>query len=163
MAVWLGCHTEPDNSFSMPSPTNGQSPAPEEDTTLADPNNPFTPTDTSAQGLWKMKSARVNGTGFPPSLANSTTLKLDGVNYEVESGGNPDKGTCVQDRTTTPHRMTISSVEGTNAGKTILAIFEMPNEKTLRVCYDLKGADFPTDFESTSDNGYFTAVYTREP
>lgn len=163
MAVWLGCHTEPDNSFSMPSPTNGQSASPEEDTTLADPNNPFTPTANSTHGLWKMKSGRINGTGFPPSLANTTTLKLDGENYDVQSGGNPDKGTCVQDLTTTPFRMTILSVEGTNAGKTILAIFEMPNAMTLKVCYDLTGANFPTDFESTSENGYFSAVYSRQP
>jgi len=66
----------------MPSPTNGQLAPPEEDTTLADPNNPFTPTATSTQGLWKMKSGRINGTGFPPSLANTTTLKLDGENFK---------------------------------------------------------------------------------
>ena len=109
-----------------------------------------------------MKSGKINGTEFPASMVNSTSLKLDADKYDVESAGNPDKGTCVQDLTTTPYRMTISSVEGTNAGKTILAIFEMPNERTLRVCYDLEGAGFPPDFESTSENGYFSAVYSRQ-
>ena len=162
IAACLGCHTEPDNSFSMPSPSNGQPPVQEEDTTLADPNNPFTPTATSTDGLWKMKSGKINGTEFPASMVNATTLKLDADKYDVESAGNPDKGTCVQDLTTTPYRMTISSVEGANAGKTMLAIFEMPNERTLRICYDLEGAGFPPDFESTSENGYFSAVYSRQ-
>lgn len=158
----LGCNSEPDTSFSIPSPTNGQAP-PEEEILVADRNNPFTPTSSSIQGLWKMKSGRVNGTKFPPSLVNTTTLRLDGENYEVESGGKPDKGTCIQDLTTSPYRMKISSVEGANAGKTILAIFEMPNEATLRVCYDLTGSDFPTAYESTSENGYFAVVYSRQP
>ncbi len=110
-----------------------------------------------------MKSGKINGTNFPASLVNTTTLRLDGENYEVESGGNPDKGTCVQDLTTSPCRMTIKSVEGANAGKTILAIFEMPNEATLRVCYDLTGADYPATFDSNPENGYFSVKYSRQP
>jgi len=162
-ALCVGCSTQPDNVLSIPSPANGQPPPPEVVAADTEANGTFIATSSSTQGLWKMKSGIINGTGFPSSLANSTTLLLRGENYEVVSGGVDDKGTCVQDLSATPFRMTIQGVEGSNAGKTILAIFEMPSESTLRVCYDLAGADFPSAFESTAENGYFYTVYTRQP
>ena len=162
--ICLGCDKGPDNVFSIPSPTNGQAPpAATEEVIVTDPNNPFVPTVESTQGHWQMTAGTINGGGFPASMVNTTTLQLNGENYEVMSGGNPDKGTCVLDLATTPFKMTINGVEGANEGKKILAIFEMPNEKTLKVCYDLTGTDFPKDFESNKENGYFSTVYTRKP
>lgn len=165
-SVISGCNSEPDNAFAIKVTPNAQTPPPEPETNegeMPDPNNPFTPTSTSMQGLWKMKTGLINGTGFPASMVNSTTLRIDGENYEVDAGGNPDKGTVSVDMASSPYKMTIKSVEGANAGKTMLAIFEMPNANTLRICYDATGTDFPKDYESTSENGFFSAVYKLQP
>jgi len=104
-ALCVGCSTQPDNVLSIPSPANEQAPPPEVVAADTEANGTFIATSLSTQGLWKMKSGIINGTGFPSSLANST----------------------------------------------------------LRVCYDLAGADFPSAFESTAENGYFYTVYTRQP
>lgn len=161
-----GCNTEADNSFAIKVTPNTQAPAPaaeSNDSDSPDPNNPYTPTVASVQGLWKMKSGVVNGTGLPASMINASTLLIKDETYDVNAGGNSDKGTVEPDMATTPYRMTIKSVEGTNAGNTLLAIFDMPNESTLRVCYDMTGTDFPKDYESTSENGFFSTVYKRQP
>src|SRR5436853_188117 len=72
--------------------------------------------------------------------------KIPDTNYEVIVAGEStvkDTGTCTLDTSVTPHRITIKSTEGTNKGKTILAIAEMPDANSMRVCYDLGGKEFP--------------------
>lgn len=159
----LGCGPKSDNNaFEIPSPTNGQQPA--EEAFKPDlSGEPVIPTAEILAGMWQLKAAKINGTNFPATLINTTTLQLDGEAYEVMSGGNSDKGTCVLDTTSTPYKMTISGTEGANEGKTLLAIVEMPNESTLHICYDLAGEAFPENYDSTTDNAYFSAWYVRKP
>jgi uncharacterized protein (TIGR03067 family) len=161
-----GCNTEPDNGIATKATPNSQTPPSEPETKqgeMSAPNVPFTPASTSMQGRWKMKSGLFNGTDLPASMVDSTYLRIDGENYDVDVDGNPDKGTLTSDMTASPYKMTIKGVEGANAGKTLLAIFEMPNANTLRICYDLTGTDFPKGYESTSENGFFSAVYELQP
>lgn len=113
------------------------------------------------EGMWKAAAATVAGNAFPSAVTDTISLQLAAANYEVSVGGKLDKGTCTLDRSVTPWRMTIKGTEGPNAGKTMLAIFELPKEEELRICYDLKGTAFPTAFESTRENGWFLAVYKR--
>lgn len=101
------------------------------------------------------------GTPFPPEVTNAITLTVKGETYEVSVGGEIDKGTCKVDTSTTPPRMTITSTEGPNADKTMLAIFDYPADDQMRVCYNLKGTDFPTTFESTLENAQFLATYKK--
>jgi len=161
-----GCNTEPDNAFAIKVTPDAPTPPPVPETNegeLPDPSNPFTPISTSTQGSWKLKSGQSNGADLPAFMLEKSFLRIDGENYDVELGGNPDKGTVSQDMTTSPFRMTIKGVEGTNEGKTMLAIFDMPNESTLQICYDITGTDFPKDYQSTSENGFFSFVYKRQP
>ncbi len=90
-------------------------------------------------------------------------MKLNGTGYESTFGSNVDRGTCSVDLLASPPRMTITISEGENAGKSWLAIFDMPNESTLRICYDPAAAKFPDSFDSTADNNYFSATYIRQP
>lgn len=113
------------------------------------------------EGSWKAVAATVAGNAFPSAVTDTISLQLAAANYEVNVGGKLDKGTCALDRSVTPWRMTIKGTEGPNAGKTMLAIFEIPKDDELRICYDLKGTAFPTAFESTRENGWFLAVYQR--
>jgi uncharacterized protein (TIGR03067 family) len=116
-------------------------------------------------GVWKPVSGSVGGNAMPEEVLKSITLKIDGNNYEVtiagETKGN-DKGTCTLDTSVTPHRITIKSTEGPNKGKTILAIAEMPDANSMKVCYDLSGKEFPKKFESPADTMLFLVTYQRE-
>ncbi len=166
LLLFSGCNTEPDQAIATKVTPNIQTPPPEPENKQGEmpaAKIPFTPTSASVQGRWKMKSGLFNGTDLPASMVDSTYLRIDGENYDVDVGGNPDKGTLTSDMTTSPYKMTIKGVEGANAGKTLLAIFEMPNANTLRICYDLTGIDFPKDYESTTENGFFSAVYELQP
>ena len=166
LSIFSGCNTESDQAIATKVTPNSQTPPAEPETKQGEmpaANIPFTPTSASMQGRWKMKSGSFNGTDLPASMVDSTFLRIDGENYDVDVGGNPDKGTLTSDMTASPYKMTIQGVEGANAGKTMLAIFEMPNSNTLRICYDLTGTDFPKDYESTSENGFFSAVYELQP
>ena len=60
-------------------------------------------------------------------------------------------------------RMTIKSEEGPNKGKTFLAIYEMKDEVSMRVCYDLSGKEFPTEFKATPGTKLYLAGYRRQP
>ena|SRR5580765_6303608 len=118
----------------------------------------------SRDGVWKPIAAVLGGARLPDEAVKAITLKISGEKYDVtvEGVNHTDKGTCTVDTTTTPHRMTIKSEEGANKGKTFLAIYEMKDEVSLRVCYDLSGQDFPTEFKAPTGTKLYLAEYQRQ-
>jgi uncharacterized protein (TIGR03067 family) len=114
-------------------------------------------------GVWKPIAAVMGGVRLPQPALQAITLKISGANYEVTVEGEkePDKGTCTYDETTTPKRMTIKSTEGPNKGKTFLAIYEMKDAGSLRVCYDLSGTDFPKEFKAPKGTQLYLVGYRR--
>lgn len=116
----------------------------------------------STDGVWKVKSALIAGQPFPPQVTETFTLTMTGDEYLVMVGDKPDKGSCSVNREVTPIQMTIKGTEGPNAGNTLLAICEFPDESTMRVCYDLTGKAFPESFESTAENKQYLVVYVRK-
>lgn len=123
------------------------------------------PDSKRVQGVWKPSEATMGGVALPPPVLKSITLKIDGDNYEVTVAGEPqpDKGTVTLDDTATPKRMSIKSVSGPNKGKTFPAIYELKDDGTMRVCYDLSGAKHPAEFKSLPDTLLFYAAYKKEP
>ncbi len=121
-----------------------------------------TETAVSSEGSWAATSATLAGTAFPEAVTKSITLKISGEQYEVLVGGQSDKGTCTVDRDGIPNKMTITGAEGPNAGKTLLALCDFPDQDHMRVCYDMKGTTFPETFESTPENGCFLVIYERQ-
>jgi uncharacterized protein (TIGR03067 family) len=115
------------------------------------------------QGVWKPIAAVLGGIQLPPAELNAITLKMAGDNYEVTVAGEnvTDKGTCTLDPTTNPKRMTIKGTDGPNRGKTILAIYEMKDAGSLRVCYDLSGTDFPKEFKAPKGTQFYLVGYRR--
>ncbi len=116
------------------------------------------------QGVWKPIAAIIGGAYLPPPALKATTLSIKGMNYEVtvEGEDHSDKGTFTLDTTTTPKRMTIKSTAGPNKGKTILAIYEMKNEVSMRVCYDLSGKEFPKEFKAPRGTPLYLAGYRKQ-
>ncbi|MGV3531173.1 MAG: TIGR03067 domain-containing protein [Chthoniobacteraceae bacterium] len=118
----------------------------------------------NTNGTWKPIAAVMGGVRLPKEALDAITLRVDGENYEVTVAGEPepDKGTCVVDTSKRPWRMTITGKEGPNKGKTILAIFEMKDEVSMRVCYDLSGKEFPTEFKAKKGTQLYLAGYRRQ-
>jgi uncharacterized protein (TIGR03067 family) len=142
----------------VPEPAGTETePAPPVTAAPADP-----PAAAARDGQWKASSALLAGAPFPPEVTSTISLRIAGDQYEVLVGNNPDKGRCTVDESQTPHQMTIIGNEGPNAGKTILAICELPGPDEFRVCYDLSGSGFPGSFESTAENKYFLVTYIRD-
>jgi uncharacterized protein (TIGR03067 family) len=116
------------------------------------------------EGVWKPIAAAMGGVRVPGPALTAITLKISGENYEVTVAGEkePDKGVCTLDESTTPKRMTIKSMEGPNRGKTFLAIYEMKDAGSLRVCYDLSGTAFPKEFKAPKDTQLYLVGYRRQ-
>lgn len=116
------------------------------------------------QGVWKPIAAILGGVFLPPPTLKGTTLSIDGMSYEVtvEGEDHADRGTFTLDTTTTPKRMTIKGTDGPNKGKTILAIYEMKNEVSMRVCYDLSGKEFPKAFKAPKGMPRYLAGYRKQ-
>lgn len=123
------------------------------------------PAAQKLDGIWKPIGAVLGGGRLPKEALDAITLKMNGNNYEVAVQGEkePDQGTSTLDVTTTPKRMTIISTNGPNRGKTFLAIYEMKDDRSLRVCYDLSGTAFPKDFKAPKGTELYLVGYRRQP
>jgi uncharacterized protein (TIGR03067 family) len=115
-------------------------------------------------GTWKPQQAELAGQPLPPPVLKAITLTINGTNYEVvvvtEKGPSPDRGTLVFDPAANPKGMTITGVEGPNAGKTFPAIYELDGD-TLRICYDLSGQQRPAEFKSPPATKLYLVTYQR--
>ena len=123
---------------------------------------PLLGTRTTA-GTWKPIAAVLGGVRLQKAQLDAITLQITGTNYEVTvTGEAPDRGTTVFDTTTNPKRMTIVSTNGPNRGKKFLAIYEMKDQNSLRVCYDLSGSDFPKEFAAAKGSKLYLVGYRRQ-
>ena len=115
-------------------------------------------------GSWKLTQAELAGQPLPPAVLKSVSFKMDGANYEVivqtEKGPSPDKGTIKLDPTTSPKGLTVTGVEGPNAGKAFPAIYELSGD-TLRICYDLSGTKRPAEFKTAPATKLYLVTYQR--
>lgn len=120
------------------------------------------PDDRQAlQGDWIPVKAELGGQPMPEAVLKTISLKLIKNEYEVLVAGKPDKGTWTIDPAAKPKSMKIIGVKGPNKGKTFPAIYELADD-TLRVCYDLSGAKFPTEFKTKADTKLYLVTYKRK-
>lgn len=116
------------------------------------------------EGVWKPIAAVLGGARLPKESLDAITLRINGTNYEVTVNGEkePDRGFSTLDTNASPKRMTITSTNGPNRGKTFLAIYEMKDKRSLRVCYDLSGAAFPKEFKAPKGTPLYLVGYRRQ-
>ncbi len=131
--------------------------------TMCAADKPTNANPTAHEGTWKPIAAVLGGMRLPDESLKAITLKITGDKYEVTVEGEPhsDRGTCILDTKATPKRMTIKSTEGPNKGRTILAIYEMKDAGSLRVCYDMSGTEFPKEFKAPKGTPFYLAGYRR--
>ena len=112
------------------------------------------------QGDWIPVKAELGGQPLPDEVLKTISLKLENGKYEVLVGAQPDKGTYTMDSTTKPKSITVTGTEGPNKGKTYPAIYELKAD-TLTICYDLSGAQRPTEFKSSAGTKLYLVTYNR--
>jgi uncharacterized protein (TIGR03067 family) len=119
------------------------------------------PAKDSLNGAWTLASGVMAGEKMSDEVRKSVHLMLRNGKYAAKVGEDTDQGTYTVDKSKTPATMTLVGTNGPNKGKTMLAIFELDNG-TLKVCYDMSGKAFPSDFESKKDTKSFLATYERQ-
>ena len=111
------------------------------------------------QGTWVVST--INGQA-PPEGTPEMTLTFAGEKYSSSTGATVDeRGTFVVDGSKKPMTLDLVIVEGTDAGKTQLGIFEIA-DGTLRMNLDTPGAgQRPADF--TIKNTGVMVVAKKKP
>jgi uncharacterized protein (TIGR03067 family) len=112
----------------------------------------------SLAGQWAPQSAELGGQAFPVANFAGATLRLTADTYEFAG----DKGSFALVSTSAPAKMDIRGREGPNAGRTILAIYELAGDQ-LTICYQLGPGARPTDFNSASGPQVLLVHYKRVP
>ena len=112
------------------------------------------------EGEWTMSAAELGGKPFPDEIAKTIKLVLKGDTYRATVGEQVDKGTVKLDASKKPKAIDITGTEGPNQGKTFPAIYELSKD-TLKVCYNLGGAERPTEFKSKDGTQIFLVTYKR--
>jgi uncharacterized protein (TIGR03067 family) len=87
---------------------------------------------------------------------------LDGHDYSIVDRSNTvvDRGEYLVNEAASPGTMDIVGRDGPNAGRRMLAIFELNGDR-LTVCYDLGVAARPTDMEPREDQLLLSITYER--
>lgn len=113
------------------------------------------------RGDWIPVKAELGGTPMPDAVLKTISMKLGDGTYDVSVAGAPDKGTYEIDPAAKPKGMVIKGTEGPNKGRVIPAIYELDG-KSLRICYDLSGAERPKEFKSVAGTKLYLVTYQRK-
>jgi len=113
------------------------------------------------KGTWIPTEGMAAGQKFPDNFLTTTKLMLSDGRYTVVVGEEKEDGTCKMDFSKKPATCDIVAESGANKGKSIPAIIEVSGD-TMKVCYNMNGADRPKDFTSTAENKFVMMSYKRE-
>jgi len=120
----------------------------------------FAPLESLA-GTWEMIHAEFAGEKAPEFVVLKTEVAFTAVDYVVRfAGETADRGTYTLDLACTPHALTLTGVEGPNAGRTIPCLFQLAGDR-LRVCYGLDGV-VPAVFTTAAGTQRYLATYRRK-
>lgn len=112
-------------------------------------------------GTWEMIRAELGGENSLELLPLRVELELTADNYIVRFGETvADLGTYEHDSSSPPARLTITGVDGPNAGRTIPCIYQLVGDR-LRVCYGMDG-HLPAAFASPPGCPHYLATYRRK-
>jgi uncharacterized protein (TIGR03067 family) len=109
------------------------------------------------EGNWLIIEAEIGGKKIPDEGFRGRRLSLKDGKYSSEN----DLGEYKIDPKAKIRSIDITFTEGSNKGKTILAIYELQND-SLRICYDLDGKSRPKEFMTKSGTKQFMVTYRRE-
>jgi uncharacterized protein (TIGR03067 family) len=113
-------------------------------------------------GAWVPIAASVSGTELVVAELRVKYLVLDGHDYTIIDRSNQivDRGEYLVNDSATPWTIDIVGRDGPNAGRSMLAIFELRGDR-LTVCYDLDSGNRPANMESQEDQLLLSITYER--
>jgi uncharacterized protein (TIGR03067 family) len=114
------------------------------------------------EGAWVPVAANVAGRELVVNDLRVKYLVLDAGGYSIVDRTNQivDSGEYLVDDAASPQTMDIVGREGPNAGRTMLAIYQLDADR-LTVCYDLDGKERPRDMQPREDKLLLSITYTR--
>lgn len=114
------------------------------------------------EGAWVPIAASVSGQELGVAELRVKYLVLDGHDYSIIDRSNQivDRGEYLVNDRATPWTIDIVGRDGPNAGRSMLAIFELRGDR-LTVCYDLDSRNRPADMESQEDQLLLSITYER--
>jgi uncharacterized protein (TIGR03067 family) len=118
--------------------------------------------NSGLDGTWVPVAADVSGQALAVEELRVSRFVLNHGGYQII-----DKEDCVVDRgdyrvddSVQPRTMDIVGVSGPNAGRVMLAIYELLGDR-LKVCYDLETATRPDDMEAEGEELLLSITYAR--
>jgi len=116
------------------------------------------------EGAWVPVAVNVSGQPLVVDDLRVARLVLDHGGYRIfdQSTSVVDSGEYVVDESVQPPAMDIVGREGPNAGRTMLAVIELSDDR-LTVSYDLEGKMRPPcpNADAAEDQHILTIVYAR--
>jgi uncharacterized protein (TIGR03067 family) len=114
------------------------------------------------EGAWVPVAANVAGKDLVVDELRVKYLVFDGGDYSIVDRANQivDSGEYLVDDAAVPQTMDIVGREGPNAGRAMLAIYELEADR-LTVCYDLDGQERPSDMLPREDQLLLSITYAR--
>jgi uncharacterized protein (TIGR03067 family) len=119
-------------------------------------------TTLGLEGAWIPVAASVSGQELVVAELRVKYLVLDGHDYSIIDRSNQivDRGEYLVNDRTRPRTLDIVGRDGPNAGRSMLAIFELENNR-LTVCYDLDGTSRPVNMQAHEDQLLLSITYER--
>jgi uncharacterized protein (TIGR03067 family) len=114
------------------------------------------------EGAWIPVAASVSGQELVVAELRVKYLVLDGHDYSIVDRSNQivDRGEYLVNDSARPRTLDIVGRDGPNAGRSMLAIFELENNR-LTVCYDLDGRHRPSNMQGQEDQLLLSITYER--
>jgi uncharacterized protein (TIGR03067 family) len=113
-------------------------------------------------GAWVPVAANVSGKELLVAELRVKYLVFDGHDYSIIDRSNQivDRGEYLVNENATPQTLDIVGRDGPNAGRSMLAIFELDGDR-LTVCYDLQGNSRPVDMLPQENQLLLSITYER--
>lgn len=127
----------------------------------AKPAKEKTTTALKMDGDWKASAATHAGIELGGPFLTNMTLKIKGDQFDLQAGPLKEKGKAEITADAKPVKLKLTATEGNNQGKNLLAICEQAGPDQLKVCYTLRGKEYPKAFESTEENKALLVTYER--
>jgi uncharacterized protein (TIGR03067 family) len=117
---------------------------------------------TGLAGSWIPVAANLSGKALVVAELRVKYLVLDGRDYSIIDRSNQivDRGEYLANENAFPWTIDIVGRDGPNAGRSMLAIFELKGDR-LTVCYDLDGNERPSNMEPCEDQLLLSITYER--
>jgi uncharacterized protein (TIGR03067 family) len=120
--------------------------------------------DQGLEGAWLPVAAYISGEVVPVTELRIARLTFRSGHYQILDHHQHvvDGGEVRVDTEASPRAMDIVGLEGPNAGRTLLAIYELSND-LLSICYDMEdGSERPRAMQPEEDQILLLITYARD-